>query len=178
MKRILPLVLLAVASNVFGIAKVADTDKLTFTQEQIAAYERQRFAEVVIKKFKVKRPLAEQVVALAQKYQTPIFKTKDILAIISIESRFKPDAKSPLKKDPARGLMQVRPGVWRIHLADFAELENHVKHGIRILHTYHRQLGDKLATVMAYNIGITAYRKGRENLQYVQNYVHALTHFS
>lgn len=105
---------------------------------------------------------AREIVKLAHKYERPDFpRAEDILAIISIESSFNKDAVSKLRRDPARGLMQVRPGVWGIDKAALSDAEAQIHHGAQILDKYYHKLKDKEAAIRAYNIGLTHYLKGR-----------------
>lgn len=102
-----------------------------------------------------------KIFAMAKKYERPVFpKAADILAIVGIESSYKKNATSKLKKDPAKGLMQVRPGVWGIDASDLATIEDQIAFGADVLHKYYTRLGDVDKTVHAYNIGITNLRKG------------------
>ena len=118
----------------------------------------------IIKKYKTNPKVAKQIIRFAKKYSYPTFpKTHDIIALIGIESSFNPDAISNLTTDPAVGLMQIRPGVWNISPKDFNNIENQIKHGSKILHTYYTQLKDKDAAIQAYNIGITNYLRGNKS---------------
>ena len=118
--------------------------------------------------YRVDRKLVQDIVDLAFKYERPDFpKAEDILAVIGVESSFNPDSVSSLLQDPARGLMQIRPGVWDIDPNHLDDLENQIKFGARILTQYYRRLGTAEAALQAYNLGITHYRRGRRNERYV-----------
>lgn len=135
--------------------------------------------KVVLKRFKVKEELAQQVVAYAHEYERDVFpKAVDILAIISIESSFNPNAKSSLKYDPAIGLTQIRPGIWNIKKDELKSIENQVKFGVNILSQYYEKLHKKDAAIMAYNVGITAYRNGETNQRYLWKYKQALKDYN
>lgn len=128
-------------------------------------------AKMLAKRYRVSESLVQEVVDLAYKYESPTFpKAADILAIVGIESSFDPSAKSALRTDPAVGLMQVRPGVWNIKPGDLATVEQQIKHGAQILSHYYKKLGNKEDAVMAYNIGITSFNRGRRNERYVAKY--------
>jgi hypothetical protein len=117
--------------------------------------------------------LAQQVAQYAVKYEHDDFpKAEDIVAVVAIESIFNPKATSKLKQDPAKGLMQVRHGVWKhkIRNEDMTKVSNQIKHGADILAHYYDVLQDKNEAIMAYNVGLTAVLKGRENKKYLSKY--------
>ena len=72
-------------------------------------------------------------------------------------------AKSKLRRDPAKGLMQVRPGLWKIPKAELRNIEGQIKHGVKILRRYYEKLKDDEASLRAYNLGITRYRKNPDD---------------
>jgi hypothetical protein len=115
--------------------------------------------------------VVRQVVDLAHKYERPDFpRAKDILSIVAIESSFDPSAKSKLKKDPAIGLTQIRPGVWNIPKEELNNIENQIKHGADILAHYFDKLKDKESAIIAYNKGITAFKKGKYDQKYLNKF--------
>jgi hypothetical protein len=64
-----------------------------------------------------------------------------VLAVMKVESAYNPYAISQLKKDPARGLMQVRFGVWGEKLKlkskyDLHDIDINIDSGCRILRIY------------------------------------------
>lgn len=113
-----------------------------------------------------------QIFALAKKYERPVFpKAADILAIVGIESSYNKLATSNLKKDPAKGLMQVRPGVWGIDAKALATIEDQIKFGSEVLFKYYTRLGDQDDAVHAYNVGITNFKRGTGlNPAYVEKF--------
>lgn len=115
---------------------------------------------------------ALHVATLAKKHEREVFpKAEDILAIAGVESSFNPKAKSGLRIDPARGLMQVRLGVWGIKASDIATSDQQIKHGADILEKYHAKLGDADSATHAYNVGLTNFkRKTGLNPKYVDKY--------
>lgn len=134
-------------------------------------------ANAILKKYRVSPRLAMKVAKLAREYEKPSFpKAEDILAIIGIESSFTPMSVSKLRTDPAVGLMQVRPGVWKL---DRNELLNdiglQIKTGADILHRYYKLLGNADDAVHAYNVGIGNFRRGKHNPGYVSKYKNELT---
>lgn len=114
----------------------------------------------------------KQVIQLAKKYQKPGFPTaQDIIAIIAVESEFDPEAISGLQHDPAVGLMQIRPDVWKIDPKKLKDPETAIKIGANILHKYYRHLhGNKEAAITAYNVGMSAFMQGGENPRYLMKY--------
>lgn len=133
--------------------------------------QRVELAKKIAKEYRVDTELVQDVVNLAYKYQDKEFpKAEDILAIIGVESSFNPDSKSALKRDPAVGLMQVRPGIWNIEPGDLATIEGQIKHGVDILRKYYRKTGSADDAVQAYNLGITSFRRGNRNPRYVDKY--------
>jgi len=94
-------------------------------------------------------------------WPTPI----DVLAIISIESNFDPNAYSGAG---ASGLMQIGAN-WRYRLPNnaFDTVQGNIKYGIYIMRLYYDMFhGNEKAAILSYNCGNGAYEKG----QYVINY--------
>jgi hypothetical protein len=149
---------------------VVDTPKVDYSK--LNDQRQQHLVKVILKRHKVEQPLAEQIVALAHKYERNDFpRAIDILAVVGIESEFRPHVKSQLATDPAVGLMQVRLGIWKINPKEMADIENHIKYGSRILADYYDQLkGNKKAAIIAYNAGITAYRNREYTYRYVRKF--------
>ncbi len=123
----------------------------------------------IAKRYDADPDFVTQVILLAKKYEKPRFPTAhDLLAIIAVESEFDPDAVSGLRKDPAVGLMQVRPGEWGLDPEALRDPETAIRVGSDILHKYYRHLhGDKEAAIQAYNVGLTNYQQGGENPNYL-----------
>lgn len=119
---------------------------------------------VVLQKFKnVESEKAEHIVNAALKYAHPVFpQAHHLLALAGIESSFNEQAVSKLKRDPARGLLQIRPMVWNIHPSELSTIDGQIKHGAHILKTYHDKLGDADSAIQAYNVGITNLNKGKK----------------
>lgn len=138
----------------------------------------QKFADIIEQKYKVDRQLAYQVVTAADKQAQEDFpKLEDILALVAIESEFKPKAKSQLAYDPAFGLTQVRPKVWNIDKSELETVDGSIKHGVAILTQYYQQVRNKDNALQAYNVGITAYQQGTRNPAYVYKHKQAKSDF-
>lgn len=115
-------------------------------------------------KYHVPDDVVKQVVKAAIKYEKEDFpKAKDILAVIGVESEFNPNAKSKLKHDPAKGLMQLRPKIWKLGGDNFKTIDAQVKTGAEILSSYYKKLGSKEAALHAYNVGITNHLKSKDD---------------
>lgn len=141
-----------------------------FTPDQLQEYKQQQYVQRISEKYRVDKSFASEVVGLAFKYgndkQYP--RPADILAIISIESNFRPHVKSALKRDKAEGLTQIRPRVWRhlIPSGALKSIENQVKYSSMILTQYYAILGDEKAATNAYNVGLTSHQRGKWNPRY------------
>ncbi len=150
---------------------------LTKKQDQQAALEGEidRLTQAVTSRYDVDEAEARSIVLLAKRYEKPEFpKARDILAIIGIESSFNAAAVSKLKKDPAVGLMQVRPTVWGIKAAELRNnVSKQVQFGSDVLHRYYLKLKDREAAVQAYNVGLTNFNLGKQpeaQRRYLQKY--------
>lgn len=117
-------------------------------------------------------PEAHEIVKTVRKHASTDYpKAEHLLAIIGIESRFDKTAKSGLRRDPARGLTQVRPGVNGMKPKDLRSIDAQVKVGAGILRDYYNRLQDEDAAVHAYNVGIGNHRTGKvSNPEYVARY--------
>lgn len=119
----------------------------------------------------VSEKMASKLVALAIKYEHPVFPTRhDILAIMGIESNFNPNAKSKLAVDPARGLMQVRPVMWKLNIRKMNDIDYQVQNGVSIIKHNYDVLQDRDSALMAYNIGLKAVIDGGEAKKYVYKF--------
>ena len=137
-------------------------------EEPKTTMRRTELARNIAKTYHVKLGLAQEVVNLAFEHEDEVFpKAEDILAVIGIESSFNPKSVSSLRRDPARGLMQVRPGVWNIDPESLDDVQTQIKHGVNILKRYYKKTGNREDTFHAYNLGITKFRRGGRNPSYV-----------
>jgi soluble lytic murein transglycosylase-like protein len=130
--------------------------------------------------YKVNRDKASEIVDTAIRHANPVYpKAHDIVAVMGVESEYKPEAKSKLKRDPAIGLMQVRPGVNGINPNEFKTIDGQVKHGASILSQYYKRLGNPDAALHAYNVGIGNHIRGiGSNPRYVDKVKAELSKFS
>ncbi len=129
---------------------------------------RTELARSIARTYHVKLTLAQEVVNLAFEHEDEVFpKAEDILAVVGIESSFNPKSVSSLRRDPARGLMQVRPGVWNIDPESLDDVQSQIEHGVNILKHYYKKTGNREDTLHAYNIGLTKFRRGGRNPSYV-----------
>jgi soluble lytic murein transglycosylase-like protein len=82
-------------------------------------------------------------------------KVQDILAIISVESNFKIKAVNPNRNGvgTSNGIMQVNGGSFEVHA--------NIKEGVARLREYYKITHSQQYAVMAYNIGIGNFRKGK-----------------
>ena len=96
------------------------------------------------------------------------FPTKrDVLAVIAIESSFNCKARS----SSSIGCMQVNAKAWNKKDTYLLNVENNVSEGTRILRQYYdQQGGDLRKTLLAYNVGPTALRRGEYNEEYWKNF--------
>lgn len=130
--------------------------------------------------YKVKQDTAEEIVDAAIKHAKPTYpKAHDIVAIAGVESSFNPSAKSNLKFDAARGVMQVRARVNGIDPKEMSTVDGQVKHGVSILHQYHQKLGNVEDSLHAFNVGITNHTRGKNpNWKYVDKVKKELARFA
>lgn len=124
----------------------------------------ERQAEKIAMKYKVDYKFAYKIADLAKQNERTSFpRAVDILAIIGIESSFKPNSKSKLAADAAVGLTQIRPKAWshKINASELATVDGQVRHGADILAHYYEVLGDRQGAVKSYNIGLNGYQQGK-----------------
>lgn len=118
----------------------------------------------VAEKYKADPNVISAAVHAAEKYAYDDFpRASDILGVISVESSFQERAVSGLKKDPAIGLMQVRPGVNGLSRTDLSSIDDQIRIGTQILRKYYEKTGDKDAALHAYNVGLTNHYRSKTN---------------
>lgn len=129
----------------------------------------EKLVQVAAQRYSVDTKTVQTVVSSAMKHQYSDFPTaKDILAVVGVESSFKPHAVSQLKTDPAKGLMQVRPQTWKLAPDALDTIDGQIKTGSQILRTYYEKLGSREAALHAYNVGIGNHKTGKvKNPRYV-----------
>jgi hypothetical protein len=143
MSRILCLIMLSLCLVQGAVADESDHD-------QISAYLTQKFG---LAKAKAEQ-ISDAVQSAAAKYSLP---PALLLAIISIESRFKEKAKGPRG---ATGLMQVVPAAHRGLLKDVKDLtepDANIEAGSAILHGYLQSAGGDLSLALKNYGGSMAY---------------------
>lgn len=147
------------------VGKVDHTGEVPDTRKRSKAkVDPVKLTQAASAKYRVDPGLVRQIVDASIKYQDDVFPTaKDILSVIGTESSFNPDAVSQLKRDPAVGLMQVRPGVWGIDMSELKTIDGQIKHGARILALYYKKFGNREAALHAYNVGETRHRASIKN---------------
>lgn len=130
---------------------------------------RESLVKKVLSKYKINKDKAHEIVGSVLKHADPVFpKAHDLLAVIGKESTFNEHAVSNLKTDKAKGLTQVRPGIWGLKSGELDTIDGQVKQGAKILRKYHEKLGTPDAAFHAYNVGIGNYRRGKNlNPDYV-----------
>jgi soluble lytic murein transglycosylase-like protein len=128
-------------------------------QSEAARMQVHRISSLLMEKFGLARAKAEKitqaVIASASKYSLP---PALVLAIISIESRFKEKAHGP---HGATGLMQVVPAAHRrlVKNIDLTQADANIEAGSAILHGYIESAqGDVAAALKSYG-GSTAYAR-------------------
>lgn len=113
-------------------------------------------------KYNIDRIKAKEIVLLAKQHSTGTFpQPHDILAIIAIESSFKPYAVS---KANAKGLMQI------LYKKSSFDPKLNILDGTQLLKEYHTRLHSVDAAVQAYNVGIGNFKKGMRNLNYLRKF--------
>lgn len=131
----------------------------------------EKMKAAVLSKYNVDQETVHQAVIYALKYERPTFpRAEHMIALIGIESSWRPDVRSTLKSDPAVGLTQIRPGVWKDKIGDAKKLDHieyQIKYSAEILDEYHARIKHAQGTLLAYNVGLTAYRQLRYNQTYV-----------
>jgi soluble lytic murein transglycosylase-like protein len=110
---------------------------------------------------------AHQITQAAWKYGNTEHVTPHVLlGLMATESSFKFDARSKLKRDAAVGLMQVRPKMHGLKPTDFSTIDSQVKHGSELLKKFHTRMGNLKDGLTAYNNGVTATLRNRDNVNH------------
>jgi soluble lytic murein transglycosylase-like protein len=138
-----------------------------FKKEQ----QQETLARGIARRYRIAFDDAIKIVKSAAAHAKPSFpRTEDILAVIGIESSFDKTKKSALRRDPAVGLMQVRPGIWKVPTKNLRTIDGQIQIGANILSQYFNKLQDVDGALTAYNVGITNYRRGMDNPGYVDKF--------
>jgi soluble lytic murein transglycosylase-like protein len=114
--------------------------------------------QTILDNYRIDPLLAKKIAITAKKYESDVFPTAaDILAIVGIESSFNPHSVSGLRRDPAKGLMQIRPGVHNLPVNALSTIDKQIKAGSNILHHYYGRFKSAEGAVQAYNVGETSF---------------------
>lgn len=123
------------------------------------------YVEFISTTYKTTKKQAKKILAnineLTAGYDFP--KKEDVLSVIAIESSFNCKAEST----SSIGCMQINRKAWRMERDYLLNVDNNIYEGIRILREYYLIMeGDKRKTLLAYNVGPTAFKKGEFNEKY------------
>jgi hypothetical protein len=120
-----------------------------------------KLVSLITSHYKVSERDANTAVYYATKHTDESFPSKlDVLAIIAVESGFRSKAKSPT----GVGYMQV------FYRKTHSDSDN-ILAGVYLLKEYYGILKDKRATLLAYNAGISKYRKKRYTAAYYKKFL-------
>ncbi len=127
--------------------------------------DKQALSQHIAKTYRVKPQLATNIVQTVYAYtdSTDFPSPVLVLAVMATESSFRPDVVSTVG---ALGLMQVKP----VHNPG-TTIEDNILTGIWVLQKYRMRVDTDVGAIMAYNIGITAFKSGRTNDKYVDKVV-------
>lgn len=133
---------------------------------------REGLANYISKRYHIKPSLAQEIVGLVEFHsEAADFPRPDLIfAVIAVESSFDPDAVSYAG---AQGLMQVMP----VHKAD-GSMEDNIIKGIYVLKTYRSRVDTYYEALIAYNIGIGAFKRGDRNFKYPYKVLKAHKNFT
>jgi hypothetical protein len=142
------------------------TFSITVTMPKVEHSAHINLIEYISTKYKKDPKLIELIVLEAEKHSNKdSFPTiHDTLAIISIESAFKPTAVS---KSKAKGLMQV------LYTKTSFNIKENISKGIWLLKDYRSRLVDIDSVVQSYNLGIGNFKNGMRNQDYLNKFKQA-----
>jgi soluble lytic murein transglycosylase-like protein len=127
-------------------------------------------AEYISSKYKTTVEFAKRVVDLATKYAHEDFpKRNDILAIIAVESSFRPKA----SYRGSYGLMQIerKSHTKSLRGRNIKDPAVNIELGSQILNEYYQTLGQsKKSAILAYNAGVGNFLKHRYHIDYYLKY--------
>ena len=158
----------------------SDFSKTSFGSANDSSHQRKRYIDLIVDKYDVSPKLAEKIVKSAEKHARESFpQVKDILALISVESKFNPKATSQLRDDPAVGLTQIRPGVFKIRdVNGFKnDIDKQIGMAASLLDDYYKKYGSKQVALDAYNLGIGSVAQGKSNPHYRKKFKTELNAF-
>lgn len=141
----------------FSIATVHPTKmyKEPFMHNKLVGY--------ISYKYKINQAKAKEIVILAKRnsHENKFPRLHDTLAIIAIESGFKETA---ISKCNAKGLMQV------LYIPVSFDPKLNIAAGTALLKEYSQRLPNTDAAVQSYNVGITNFKKGMRNKNYLHKF--------
>lgn len=115
----------------------------------------------ISKEYKIPFSLAKEIVELVKFHaKATDLSPKIVLAVIAVESSFNPKA---ISSKGAKGLMQIMP----LHKPG-PTIEDNIIKGIWILQDYKSETSNIYEALMSYNVGITAFKKGKRNYNYAK----------
>jgi soluble lytic murein transglycosylase-like protein len=122
-----------------------------------------KLVEYITSRYNIDYRQAKEIVILAEQHsnKNKFPRVHDTLAIIGIESSYKITAVS---KSKAKGLMQV------LYTKTSFDPKLNILHGTSLLKEYAKVLPTKDAVVQAYNVGITNFKKGMRNQNYLNKF--------
>lgn len=141
----------------------------SFSHSQTTSYSDtvdSRAVSAVVLNYDQDPAFVQRLVTIAEKYAYSDFPRKeDILAVIAIESRFRLNVRS----GNSQGLMQVnREANSKEVQGSLFNPDENIRVGTLILRRYYEILGgNRRAAIMAYNVGVGAYLKGRRPFSYL-----------
>ncbi len=135
------------------------------TYQDLVTPKAEALSQHIAKTYRVKPQLATNIVQTVYAYtdSTDFPGPVLVLAVMATESSFRPDVVSTVG---ALGLMQVKP----VHNPG-TTIEDNILTGIWVLQKYRMRVDTDVGAIMAYNIGITAFKSGRTNDKYVDKVV-------
>jgi soluble lytic murein transglycosylase-like protein len=125
-------------------------------------------AKAISEHYKCSLQTAVDAVKYAEKFAYSDFpKKEDLLAVMAVESKFNPNASFRGSK----GVMQVLVKTHKDKVVYPFTFEEQTRTGARILRENFLSLNNSSsAAVMAYNIGLGAYQKGRKSRHYLAKF--------
>lgn len=116
-------------------------------------------------KYKINKDFIKDIVLVVydQTEYVDFPKAPLVLAIIAVESSFNSQA---ISHKGAIGLMQLMP----VHDPE-VDIQANILRGIWVLKTYRERVSSDIEALHAYNVGITAFKKGQRNYAYVKKVV-------
>ena len=119
--------------------------------------EEDQLTQVVVQKFPKQEKYARLVVryALWHERQNPGLKwpkAKDILAVVSVESGFNPEAVHPI--GPSVGLMQINAGAHKVSVSELKQIGPNMKRGYELLVYLRAKTRSDAEALIAYNAGL------------------------